>query len=116
MGAKLLFIDGSTFTLPTGHTIKRGMYIDIYVEHINRYSGAIIEGWSKTGRTLTIRRVIPTLRGSHTAVDSNGNAVRVAFRYNRNNIAITLRLNADTGEYESNECHGISTDLEPLDK
>ena len=90
------------------------MYIDIYVAATNRYSGAIIEGWSKTGRTLTIRRVIPTWRGSHTAEDINGKAVRVAFKPNPSKSVVALRLNAETGEYESNKYHGVSTDLEPL--
>ena len=116
MGAKLPFIAQSTCTLPKGQTVKRGMFIDIYVSATNRYSGAIIEGWSKTGRTLTIRRVIPTSRGSHTAKDSNGKAVRVAFKHDRSKSVIKLRLNAETGEYESNEFHGVSTDLEPLDE
>ena len=111
-------IDQSTITLPTGHTVKRGTFIDIYCRASRGYRGAIIEGWSKSGRSLTIRRVQRRLRRCHqqSASDLNGEIVTFSADYSDwgDRDVMTVRYDKSSGEYVSSKHHGVSTHMDPL--
>ena len=109
----------SAITLPTGHTVKRGTFIDVYIESTNSYSGAIIEGWSNSGRSLTIRRVRINGRGGtqQSASDLNGEIVTFSADYSgwhERRDVMTVRYDESSGEYVSSRYHGVSTHMATL--
>jgi hypothetical protein len=96
MSTNIHYIDQSSITLPNGFTIKRGDIVEYFTGRFGcfRYF-AVIEDWSKSGKTLTIRSVVPKW-------DADRNIKSVRARDGKRNT-LTLRHEADRGDYRSSE-------------
>lgn len=98
MNTNIHYIDQTAITLPNGYTVKRGDIVE-YVSGCRCYL-AVIEDWSKSGNTLTIRKVLPKF-------DADRNIKSVRARDGKR-AAVTIRHDADRGDYRSSQSHDVT--------